>query len=195
MTAPAAAPLLASDRHPAWWPADLIIAIHVELARLLPDDMARVLYRLGRRTGARFLQAHHVTAAADTAVLPVASGGLLRECDEWFADAGWGRFDVVRLGSVLVVNHYDSPVATALRSLRPANGPVDDFFAGLFAEVLTQAHGQALEGVEISCLAAQAHYCRFVVGEASIIRKVYAWLTYHLDAQAILKRLADEAVL
>jgi len=71
---------------------------------------------------------------------------------------------------------------------------VDDFFAGLFAEILTQQTEQPQESVEISCLASQAHYCCFVVSEASVVRKVYAWLTYHLNPHDILKRLANETV-
>lgn len=169
----------------------MVIAVHAELARAAPDDAARALYRLGRGTGERFLQA----SEADADPLPVSASlsARLRLLDAGFANAGWGRFDVVPLGSAIIINHYDSPVAAALRLAGSATGPVDDFFAGLFAELVTRQSGQAQEGVEITCLAAGADYCRFVIGEASVIRKVYAWLTYPLDSQAILRRLASEA--
>ncbi|OYT72802.1 MAG: hypothetical protein CFK52_04100 [Chloracidobacterium sp. CP2_5A] len=190
MTTPAVSPSPVSDLRQMWWPADLVIAVHTELGRSAPDDVARILYRLGRSAGARFLRAN----AADLAQ-PPASASLsarLRQLDAGFADAGWGRFDVIPLGAAVVISHYDSPVAGALRLAGPATAPVDDFFSGLFAELATRQSGQAYEGVEIACLAAGAASCRFVIGEASVIRKVYAWLTYPLDSQAILRRLADE---
>ncbi|MGQ9897554.1 MAG: hypothetical protein ACUVR8_08390 [Acidobacteriota bacterium] len=194
MTVPAALSLPA-DSYPAlWWPADLIIALHRVLRQRLPDDLARTLYRLGRLTGLRLLreQAFEADEAYPTGTNATSLSHRMRVCDEWFANAGWGRFDVIPLGTATVINHYDSPIAMTLQSDGPADGPVDDFFAGLFAELLTQQTGQPQESVEIGCLASQAHYCCFVIGEAGIVRKVYAWLTYRLATHEILKRLANE---
>ncbi len=190
MTAPAVFSSPETGRHQLWWPADLIVAVHAELTRRLPDDTPGTLYRLGRLAGRRWLREYTSTAKAVSPEMPLSA--RLRQCDEWFADLGWGRFDAVPLGTVLIINHYDSPVAAALRMVAPASAPVDDLFAGLFAEVVTQYTGRSQEAVEISCLAVNAHYCRFVVGEAGIIRKVYAWLTYRQEPNDILKRLADE---
>ncbi len=187
----------ASHSSAMWWPADLAIALHRTLRQRLPDDAARMLYHLGRLTGARLMR-EHAFDSDDTHPVPGAHptslSRRLQACDEWFANAGWGRFDAIPLGLATVINHYDSPIAMALRLDGPADGPVDDFFAGLFAEILTQQTEQPQESVEISCLASQAHYCCFVVSEASVVRKVYAWLTYHLNPHDILKRLANETV-
>jgi len=177
-----------------WWPADLVLALHRTLRQRLSDDVARTLYRLGRFTGARLAREHACDPddAHPTGATPASISRRLQVWDEWFANAGWGRFDAIPLGPATVINHYDSPIAMALRLEGPADSPVDDFFAGLFAELLTQQTGQTQESVEISCLTSHAHYCCFVVGEAGIVRKVYAWLTYHLAPHDILKRLADE---
>jgi predicted hydrocarbon binding protein len=194
MTAHVALPLPVDHSPAMWWPADLVLALHRTLRQRLPDDVARTLYRLGRFTGARLAREH--ACDPDDAPLTGANTGSmsrrLQVWDEWFANAGWGRFDAIPLGPATVINHYDSPIAMALRMDGPADSPVDDFFAGLFAELLTQQTGQTQESVEISCLTSHAHYCCFVVGEAGIVRKVYAWLTYHLAPHDILKRLADE---
>lgn len=194
MTAPAAHSPPVSNVHPLWWPSDLTFALHQTLRQRLPDDVARTLYRLGRLTGARLIreQVADPNDANATAPSPTGLSRRLQICDEWFAGAGWGRFDAIPLGATTVINHYDSPIALSLRLNGPADGPVDDFFAGLFAELVTHQTGQLQEGVEIGCLANQAHYCCFVIGEAGIVRKVYAWLTYHLTPHDILKRLADE---
>ncbi|MCS7080852.1 MAG: hypothetical protein NZ585_12505 [Chloracidobacterium sp.] len=193
MTAPVVFPLPETNQRRLWWPSDLIVAIHTELARRLPDEAAGALYRLGRLTGVRWLRERAADAEVQPEQAPLSA--RLRRCDEWFADAGWGRVDATPLGAVLIVNHYNSPIAAALRAAGSASTPVDDFFAGFFAEAATQYAGRPQESVEISCLAVNAHYCRFVVGEASIIRKVYAWLTYQHDPRDILRRLADETTL
>ncbi len=194
MTVPVALPLPVHSPPALWWPADLTIALHRTLRQRLPDDVARTLYRLGRFTGARLAreQVFDPDNALPAGANAASPSRRLQVWDEWFANAGWGRFDAIPLGPATVINHYDSPIAMALRLDGPADGPVDDFFAGLFAELLTQQTGQAQEGVEIGCLANHAHYCCFVIGEAGIVRKVYAWLTYHLESHDILKRLADE---
>lgn len=190
MTAPAVFSSPETDRRRLWWPADLIVAVHAELARRSPDDAAGALYRLGRLTGVRRLREDAAAVEEPSPASPL--NVRLRRYDAWFADAGWGRFDAVPLGTAQIINHYDSPIAAALRASGPASAPVDDFFAGLFAEMATQCAGRPQEAVEISCLAVNAHYCRFVVGEAGVIRKVYAWLTYQQTPNDILKRLADE---
>lgn len=168
-----------------WVPEDLIQAIHVVIRRRMPDVAAQTLYRFGRLWGERFYG--EVVARLAVPVADVSPRQFFSKCDDLWGESGWGHFEVVDFGAATLVNLYNSPVAL---SLGESKEPVDDLFAGMFAGLFSKRRGAMMESVEISCLAAGAPYCRFVVGDEAIVRKVYAWMAYGTTTDDIVRRLS-----
>ncbi len=173
-----------------WVPEDLVQSIHAVIRRRMPDVAAQTLYRFGRLWGERFfvqVTDRIAATASKTGTSDLSSRAFFSRCDEVWGEWGWGHFEVVELGAATLINLYNSPIALSLGNSSEA---VDDLFAGMFAGLFSKRSGATAESVEIACLAKGAPYCRFIVGDEAIVRKVYAWAAYGTATDDIVRRLS-----
>ncbi len=90
---------------------------------------------------------------------------------EFFRDAGWGGISVSSLHDVVaVVESVDWAEAD------PASGmeyPACHYTTGLFADFFGRTAAAPLAVLEVECRSTGSHHCRFLVGSAEVMGKLY----------------------
>lgn len=158
------------------------------------DDRHHALHRLGRAWARRHLdraeglvQSRHSQALREVELqvaLEVLSGSL--------GVLGLGLFDVdfaYRDAGLLLIEHHDSPFVAALGEREDGRC---DLLAGLHAGFFSYLAGRELTGRELDCSQRSGEPCRFLVGTAARLERLFAAGAGSHDA-ALLARLRDGA--
>jgi predicted hydrocarbon binding protein len=89
---------------------------------------------------------------------------------EFFRDAGWGSIEIGSLESVATIDSKDW--AEGDPSM-PLDFPGCYFTAGMLADLFGRLAGEPLAVMEVECRSMGAERCRWLVGSAETMQKVY----------------------
>lgn len=133
------------------------------------DDAVRVLRESGRKL-ARDVESNII----DRAGVPLPTLSLSRfwfEVSDYFEEMGWGRVEHEEMsggiGSLRAEGWAESDPSES------RGDPGCHLTTGLFAELLSQAAGQAVAVMEIECRSQGSGACRFLFGSPTSLLRVH----------------------
>lgn len=158
-----------------------------------PAEAAALLRQIGFETGQEFLQAfrhwlehHRQEAGADPASLSTEE--FWSHLSAYFSSLGWGRMDFEQLHSgVGALSSQDWAEADAHEGGRQ---PACHFSTGMLADLLSRLIGADLAVMEVDCRGRGDARCRFLLGGAEALQRVYAGLRQGNGVDAAVRGLA-----
>lgn len=107
---------------------------------------------------------------------------------EFFRDAGWGTLDIGALHDVVItLDSLDWAEADPSVSI---GFPACYYTMGLLAEFFGRVAGAPLACYEVECRSNGASRCRFLLGSAEVIGRVYQRMTAGVDYLSAVNELA-----
>lgn len=149
-----------------------LLALRTALFRDVGPGAASLLQEAGYAGGqafydafSRWLGARSLPAPEE---LPAAEFG--KRATEFFHSAGWGSMELGSLESVATIDSSDWAESDPSY---PLEFPGCYYTSGVLADLFGRLAGEALSVMEVECRSMGAPRCRFLVGSAETMQRVY----------------------
>lgn len=149
-----------------------LLALRTALFRDVGPGAAALLQEAGYAGGQAFYDAFSRWLAARSLGAPetLPAGEFAEHATEFFRTAGWGS---MQLGSLDTVATIDSTDWAESDPAYPLEFPGCYYTAGVLADLFGRLAGEALAVMEVECRSMGAPRCRFLVGSADMMQRVY----------------------
>ncbi|MDB4875210.1 MAG: 4-vinyl reductase [Gemmatimonadetes bacterium] len=153
-------------------PRDSLLALRAALFRELGPNAAALLQEAGYAGGAALFDAFgrwlEARGASSPESLAAAEFGV--RAAEFFRDTGWGS---IELGALETVATIDSTDWAESDPSFPLDFPGCYYTAGVLTDFFGRLAGEPLAVMEVECRSMGGDRCRFLVGSAETMQRVY----------------------
>lgn len=176
------------------FPPSTLAAIHrAALQDRSPREAAALVRQVGFETGEGFLAAfsgwlehHNQDPGADPASLPAEE--FWGHLSAFFSSLGWGRLEFEQLHSG--VGSLTSTEWAEAESGAGARQPTCHFTTGMLADLLSRLVGSDLAVLEAGCRSRGDASCRFLIGSAEALQRVFEGLRRGDEVEVAVQALA-----
>lgn len=158
-----------------------------------PAEAAALVRQVGYETGEGFLDAfgdwlthHRQDPGADPSLL--AADDFWNHLSAFFSSLGWGRLEFEQLhegvGALTGTGWAEADAASGARQ------PMCHFTTGMLADLLSRLIGSDLAVLEVSCRSRGDAACRFLLGSAEALQRVFEEIRQGHGVEVAVQNLA-----